>query len=279
MATISFAKVPGAGSSAPVAPSPETPVAETEVVPPEAAAGASPSNLPAVQQPAPVTRSGFYAGDEDDLPVDRGDVRLPRINIVQGLSEPELKAFGDGAIVLKRTLKIPQPATVVVCGVSRKRYTEKMPKFGEGEPRTFDTLEEVIKAGGTDQWKYSRENKDRDGIPVSRKPWFQTTVTCLLLIKKPENCPPEHEEHFASIAEDGSAWAACVFTVKSTSYGAFYVPIMSEKASGVLRTGFYTHLISFSTHQPPKKVHFEPLIKFGGPTPEAVRKLAKQVVS
>lgn len=275
MATVSFAKVAGAGSSAPVQP---TPTAETEVVPPEAET-TSPQNLPVVQPPAsPVPSSGFYSGEEDDLPVDRGDVRLPRLNIVQGLSEPELKKIGpDGTLVLKRTLAIPQPARIVVCGVSRKRYAEKMPKYGEGESRIFDTLEEVIKAGGTDQWKFSRECKDKEGIPLSRKPWFQPMVTALLLIEKPANLAPEFEEHFGSIAPDGTAFAACVFTAKSTSYGAFYVPLISEKTAGVLRHGFYTHWISLTTHQPTKK-HFEPLIRIGEPTSEVIRAHARAVV-
>lgn len=281
MASISFAKVQGAGVSAPVstpaaaAVEPEVVEQNADVAPQEQTA---PSNSPAVRQPsAPSTGSGFYSGEEDDIPIDRGDVRLPRLNIIQGLSGPELKKIGaDGTLVLNKSIAIPQPARIVVAGCSRKRYAEKLPKFGEGEPRIFDTLEEVIKAGGTDQWKHSRENKDKDGIPVSRKPWFTPMVSCLLLIEKPENCAPEIEEHFSAVSEDGKAFAPCVFTVKSTSYGSFYVPIISAKSAGVLRHGFYTHYVELTTKQVRA---FEPVVRIVEPTNEAVRKLAKTLLT
>lgn len=279
MATVSFAKVPGAGSSAPVSPAP-APVAEPEVVPASAGPQTDPvpgSNAPAVQSPAPPSSQMFYGGDEDDAPVDRGDVRLPRLNLVQGMSGPELKKIAaEGEFVLKQTLKLASPLTIVVAGCSRKRYAEKLPKFGEGTPRILDTLEDVIKAGGTDQWRQSRENKDADGVPVSRKPWFTPMVTALLLIQKPEGISPEDEEHFSAISEDGIAFAPCVYTVKSTSFGSFYVPLKSEQTAGVLRNGFFTHYVELTSAQARA---FEPRVKILGHTSEGVRKLAKSLLS
>lgn len=275
MATISFAKVNS--GAAPAVPVENVPTAPVEEVKPQEQSPAE--TALAERPPAPVSNSGFYAGDEDDMPIDRGDVRLPRLNLTQGLSDPELKKLGpDGTFVLKRAVALPQPISIVVAGVSRKRYAEKMPKFGEGEPRIFDSLEEVIKAGGTDQWRQSRENKDKDGMPLSRKPWFTPMVTCLLLVKKPEGLAPELEEHFSAVAEDGTQFAACVYTVKSTSFGSFYVPINSEKVAGVLKGGFATHWIELRSQQVNGK-QFEPRVKIGAATSEAVRKLAKQVVA
>jgi hypothetical protein len=278
MASISFAKVQGAGQSAPVAPLPvnePTPV-ETDALP-SAPAAEVPSTALAGQN-AHLSGRVFFGGDEDDAPEnDRGDVKLPRLNLIQGLSNPELKKLGvDGTFVLKSTLALPQPLRIVVAGCSRKRYAEKMPKFGEGTPRILDSLEEVYKAGGTEQWRVSRENKDNDGIPVSRKAWFMPMVTALLLVQKPEKLAnPDDEAHFASVSEDGVAFAPCVYTVKSTSFGSFYVPLNSEKSAGVLRGGFFTHYVLLTSKQ---NRAIEPVVKIVEPTSEAVRKLAKSLL-
>ena len=300
MSTISFAKVPGAGSSAPVE-APPVAQANAEVVAPLAGAVAAPAapaadSSPAVRAPSSLTPSGFYSGEDDETPADRGDVRLPRLNIIQGLSGPELKKIGpDGTLVLKKSIALPQPLRIVVAGMSRKRYAEKMPKFGVGEPRIFDTLEEVVNAGGTDMWKQSRENVDeKTGARASNKAWFQPMVTSLLLIEKPTKeafatvatsgkpgplTDADYaalEEHFPLISEDGKAFSPCVYTVKSTSFGGFFVPLKTEQTTGVLRHGYFTRFVGLTTRQARA---FEPVVSVLEPTSEAVRKIAKTMLS
>ena len=286
---VSFAKVPGAGSSAPVE---KTPVQEVQVV------GGNPANDTRVAAPTTQTRgiTTFSSGeDEDDG--DRSDVRLPRLNIVQGMSGQDLKRIGcEGTLVLKKTLALPQGLRIVVAGCSKKRYAEKTPEFGKGTPpRVLDTLEEVIQAGGTDQWRQSRENKDKEGIPLSRKPWFTPMVTSIILIQKPTKAQCETvcaagkpgtltdaqyaaiEEHFSAVSEDGVAFAAAAYTVKSTSFGGFYVPLKSEQVTGVLKHGFFCRYVKLST----KEVRaFEPAVEIlDEVTSEGVRKLARSVLS
>ena len=268
---VSFAAVPGAGTSAPVEKAPE---ANAQVV---NATGAMPASTDTrVATPAPRSVALFSGGDEDDGDDDRSDVKLPRLNIVQGLSGAALKKVGpDGTLVLKQTLALPATVRIVVAGCSKKRYAEKMAKYGEGAPRIFDTLEQVIVAGGTDKWRESRECKDADGIPKSRKPWFTPMVTALLLIQKPEGLKAEDEEHFSAVSDDGVAFAACLYTVKSTSFGSFYVPIKSEQADGVLRDGFYTRYIKLGTRQVRA---FEPTVEILAEfTSEGVRNLARKL--
>lgn len=286
MSLISFAKPSAATQPTPVTAQVAAqvaarvpPAAVLEVVQPEQTSQAEiAAQTQALAPRSNAPASGFYSGEEDDIPTDRGDVRLPRLNIVQGLSGPELKAVGpDGTLVLKKSLALPQPLRIVVCGCSRKRYAEKMAVFGQGDPRIFDTLEEVIEAGGTDQWKQSRENKDSDGMPTSRKPWFQPMVTALLLIQKPEKlAKPEDEEHFTAVTSDGIAFAPCVYTVKSTSFGSFYVPLKSEQSAGVLKNGFFTHYVRLTTKQVRA---FEPVVAILEPTPESVRTLARSILN
>lgn len=285
MTKVSFAKVPGAGSSAP-ASDPESPAqpANAEVVSPEKPGqpAGNPQNLPVPRPSQAPVSSRFFGGDEEEDHEDRSDVRLPRLNIIQGLSGADLKSIKkpdgtvapDGSFVLKKMLYVPQGVSAVVAGFSKKVYVEKMPKFGEGKPRLAETLEKVVEFGGTDQWKFSRENKDSDGMPVSRKPWFVPMVTALLLLKKWDGLSAADEEHFAAVSEDGIAFAPCVFTLKSTSFGSMYVPLKTEQISGVLSKGFYTRYVTLTTRQ---KTAFEPVATITEPTSEAVRKLAVSI--
>lgn len=260
----SFSKVPGAGQSAPVQPiAAETPVQNAASAPAE-----TPRNLPANVPPAPV---GFYTGAEDDgQEVDSRDVKLPRLNLVQDMSGAALKEVAKvGEFVFKQTLHLPSPLRLVVCGFKPKKFVEKT-KFGT-EPRYANSLQEVYQLGGTDEWRSSKENDRKGAGPASNKPWFTPMVTSLVLIEKPESLS---DEHFPYVSEDGKAYAAALWTVKSTSYGAFFVPLQSEKVTGVLRQGYFTHYVEMTSKKGDKHPAFEPVIKIREATSEAVRKLA-----
>jgi hypothetical protein len=120
-------------------------------------------------------------------------------------------------------------------------------------------------------------------------------VTALLLIQKPtkaefetvanngrpgtltEDAYAALEEHFSAVSTDGIAFAACAYTVKSTSFGGFYVPIKSEQVTGVLRHGFYTRFIKLATK---KNRAYEPTVEILSTevTSEPVRELARSLL-
>lgn len=274
MSTVSFAKVPGAGSSESVAPAAP---ANAELVPPvagtPAATAASPAPAASSALITPPPRSvGFFSGGDDGGDDDRSDVKMPRLNLVQGMSAEDLKSIApEGNFVFNKALLIPQPALIVVAGMSRKVYSEKPLKFGD-KTRVFDTLEQVIEAGGTDNWRMSREN--REG--TSKLPWFVRMATAVILIKKWDGIKPEDEEYFKSVATDGTAFAAGVYTLKSTSFTSFYVPLKSANAQGVLTGGYYHRYVQLKAV---KKTAFEPQVTILESTSEAVRALAKSLIS
>lgn len=268
MGNISFAKTPGAGSSAPVV-TPEPVASEAEEKKPSTA-------LATPTEDAPSNSLGFYTGEEDAPERDPRDERLPRLNLVQGLSDSELKAIGkDGDFVLKRMLNLGTKFTAVVVGFRPKFWIEKLPQYGKGEARYARTLQEVAAFGGTDEWRLSRENKDRDGMPASKKPWFPAHVTGLLLIQRPEGAD---DAYFPAVTPDGQAFAPALFTVKSTSYGSFFIPINSE-LRGLFRGHFWNRYVEVHSEQAKKNPSFIPVPKITTETPEAVRLLAKQAVS
>lgn len=277
MSTVSFAKVPGAGSSEPVAPAAP---ANAELVPPVAGTPAASTATAAAAAPAantalvasPPRSVGFFSGGDDDGDEDRSDVKMPRLNLVQGMSADDLKSVApEGNFVYNKALLIPSPATIVVAGLSKKVYSEKSLKFGD-KTRTFDSLEQVIEAGGTDNWRSSRENREIN----SKLPWFVRMATAVILIRKWEGIKPEDEEYFRAIASDGTAFAPAVYTLKSTSFTSFFVPIKSANAQGVLKDGYYYRYIQLKAA---KKTAYEPQVTILESTSESVRALAKSFLS
>lgn len=249
----------GGGSSAPVV---DAEIVETNPAPTSTAVVSSPAPQPAAL--------GFYTGDEESG-ADPADVRLPRLNMIQGLSKPELKALGkEGDWVLKGSLLLPQPATLVAVGHRAKVWIEKV-KQGE-QARYARSLQEVADLGGTDEWRLSKLNDKID----SKKIWFMPSVTWLLLIQRPEGAD---DAYFPFVSEDGVAFAAALYTTKSTSYSAFHQVIASEKATGLLRQGYPTRYIELTSQKGIKHAAFEPRLSVKGPTSDAVRNLAKKAIA
>lgn len=264
----SFAK-PGAAAAQPVTPAP------TEENPAPAGTPETPQNLPAnVPPPAP---PAFYTGEEDE-PFDPADQRLPRLNIVQKSSQAEWLQHGVGSLLLKGSVviaKTGQPFRMVVVGARPKIWIEKT-KYGSSvKPRFARTIDEVAQFGGTDQWKFSKENPDA----TSNKPWFMPSVTLAVLVEKPANCAPEHEDHFAFVAGD-KAYAAALLSVKSTNYEAVWVTLSSERR-GLLSEGFNSRIINGTVFMKQFKGGESGVFKlsFGEKTSPELREIAHRIAT
>jgi hypothetical protein len=284
MAVVSFAKTPGAGVSAPVTPPPapaeKAPEANAQVTDAPAPETTTTDTRVATQEHAPTNALGFYTSEDDAPETDPRDIRLPRLNLIQGLTKPELKAIvpagiqPDGEFVYKQAVHLPRPFRAVVVGVKPKIYVEKLPKFGEGEARIAKTLQEVAAFGGTSEWRESRENKDKDGVPVSRKPWFPAHVTLFLLIQRPEGAD---DANFPAVTPSGLAFGPALFTVKSTSFGSFYIPLNTE-LRGLFRGSFHNRFIEVSSDITKNK-SFVPTVRIKEETSAEVRELAVRALS
>lgn len=260
----------GKPGGTPVAPAPAADANAT--VEPGAAGQPAPQNLPATQpqgQPP-----AFYTGD-DETPTESGDVRFPRLNIVQKSSGAELLAHGVGALVLKGTTKLVEAGKgtvrIVVAGIRPKIWIEKV-KFGT-QGRIARSIDEVIQQGGTDKWTFSKENPKIE----SKKPWFMPSVTLMVLVQKPEGLS---EDNFPFEA-DGKLYAAALLSVKSTNYDAVFTAIQSEKVMGVMKKGGYNSRfidasIFMKTFTGGEAGVFK--LAFAEETPQAVRDLASGVI-
>ena len=214
--------------------------------------------------------NSFFTGEEEGTP-DASDVRPPRLNMIQGLSKEELKKVGkEGDWVLKGSVLLSQPVTLVAVGHRAKVWIEKV-KQGD-QARYAHNLQEVFDFGGTDQWNLSKLN---DKIE-SKRIWFMPSVTWMLLIQRPDGAPGDN---FTSVSDDGIAFAVALYTTKSTSYGGFHVPLASEKATGLLRSGYFTRFVELTSQKGLKHAAFEPRVHLTTVTSEAVRALAKKVAA
>jgi hypothetical protein len=229
---VSFAKVPGAGSSAPVQ-------ANAEVVDEDKNVGSTPASTAIAQRPAYV--STFSTGTEDDEPVDEGSkVRYPYLNLVQPTSKDIKAVAPEGNFVLAKTVKIPSGTRIVVVGFGKTFYREKV-KWGE-EGKTLYSLEEVAKAGGTTEWRQSLENARKNG--GSNKPWFASCIKALLLVEKPEGAD---EAFFPHVVGD-KCYAACLYEAKSTAYDSFYVELNSKRrTTNLFKTGWAGRFVSLTS--------------------------------
>lgn len=267
---ISFAKVPGAGSSAPAQAEEPAAPANAEVVDKE-----NPSTTSTAVAPRQSFSPGFSTGTEDDdLPDEGGGkVRYPYLNLVQPTSK-EIKAIGgEGNFVLAKSLKIAAPCRAVVIGFGRTFYREKV-KWGE-ESRTAYSLEEVAKYNGTPSWRDSLENGRKNG--GSNKPWFAPCIKAALLVEQPAGA----DEAFFPEVVDGKAYAVALFEAKSTAYDSFFVELNSKKrTTNLFKGGWASRFIEIATVKGEKAdASFKPVPSVKEIAPARFAEIAKQVAA
>jgi hypothetical protein len=86
----------------------------------------------------------------------RQDVRLPRINLIHKTSKGELiEKFGIGSFALNQEVKLSDGKTPIVITALRAAldYQQKLPFGDQRDPAVYETPEEVIKHGGSLNYK------------------------------------------------------------------------------------------------------------------------------
>ena len=251
---ISFARKPGAGTtaavqpSAPVAPAQPAPVAQAPAAVPTQAPAAAPVQPAAPAEasqeqtqlavPSGVNSLGFYDGSEELPESSAADKRTPWLALIQPTTRDKTvgdENVKDGTFVYKKAVVLPQPFRAVVVGFRPKVWVEKLPYIqnpGPNDPvaRVAKSLQEVAAFGGTDVWELSNANVDRrTRIPKHATPFFDPHIQALLLIEAPEGVD---DSHFP-IVIDGKAYGPALFEFKGTSFKTGFVPINTERGSSL----------------------------------------------
>jgi hypothetical protein len=184
-------------------------------------------NAPSAEVAEPVTETAIAVRATEQSPVpyaptteftgawNRSDVRDPRINLVQKSSETKLHAFGLGAFVLNREIKLsdgksPLQVTVVA---SDKDYQQKLPWGCKDTANVVRTPEEVRAAGGTLKFKGAAPGT-----------YYGPRAHQTLLLKAPEGLSEDDLAFFPYEFND-EKWSVAKMTVSSSGFTSMAVEV------------------------------------------------------
>lgn len=151
--------------------------------------------------------NGIISGDFDET-----DIKPPRLQIVQGSGELS-KKYSHGTVLLDDTVLFkavdpsePQPTFRFVPLGLIKAFRERLdmndPDNKDVQPRIAHTKDEVLRLGGTTEWRNGEQ------------PTWNPTATVMMLIEKPDNT---NHAGFNMEAK-GKLYCPAVFYASGTSY-------------------------------------------------------------
>lgn len=235
--------------------------ATTAAITPAAAGVPAPYVPPTSAVPAPYTpvEANTQRMFSDTALDDLYELRLPALNIVQGVGEL-CQQFDAGSIVIDKTLPIlPAPPKqvklgtalpeidLVIIGARPVVFVEKQAVFEAGAPtQRFNTEAEVAAAGGTVDYNRAK----RDGVP-----YYERLVTLLALVRKPDAVEDLSKFPFAiPTAKDPNkveAWAPTILHLKGTQYTNGFTQLATARRTGApiqLRKGYFTRVVRARTY-------------------------------
>lgn len=255
MATTSFSKLKEVNTI-------ETPaIVEATATVVEATATVEPKPIPAPEALiTPTQTSSIPNGMQGEF--ESSDIRLPRLNLIQKMSDMVNSGFRPGDILYNKELALNKPAEVVVVKV-KKQYQQDLPYGGDVLPHVCDTLAEVREAGGTTEW--GGENH------------YSEMAHLQLLVKAPDNLHAEYEDLFP-YEVDGTSWAPAMFTVAKTAYKSAAKPVITA-AFSTLRSGLGNGLWHLSGELKSNAMGswFVPVMKLAGKTSPNLAELVASI--
>jgi hypothetical protein len=210
------------------------------------------------------------------------NMRLPRVNLVQGIGELS-ETFEPGQIVYKGAtvlydpgIKKPEdrtdPLEVVILGMLPFRYVEKR-DGGHGE--IVDTLEEVADLKGTIDWN-EWNLKKAGGVLL-----FETLAEFILAIKQPKHLPKAVQSFPFKV--DDARYALGIWGMKGSAFNnCAKVTIFPDRAMGCTREFGYPSHSYLASSRTKKfgngKTSWIPSWKEHLPTSEAFLKFAQSTI-
>ena len=175
-----------------------------------------------------VVPASHWGGGQVEGEVDAGDIRLPRINLVQKSGELG-DLFSPGSFVFNREIQLSdgkEPMELVALRI-RKQYQEALEYDPDGpSPKVFNTSAEVREAGG----HFNYDAKDEGG-------YYKEIAHILCLIEAPKNASEEQRDFFI-YEHDGRNYALAMWTVTGGAYTAVAKTLFTA-AAGHLRAGLH----------------------------------------
>lgn len=181
--------------------------------------------------------------------ISQSDIRLPRINIVQKMSETAA-TFRFGDVIFEKSIKLGDPTHPVEVTVLRlkKQYQQDLPYGSEERPLVFDRADEVKAAGGS--------------VIRGSDNYFSEIAHVQLAVKAPEDITEDQLELFP-YQFNGVDYAMAVITVGRSAYSTFAKPIITHGFNtlkdGLWKGKFELHV---DTKKSPKGTYVVPVPVF-----------------
>lgn len=200
----------------------------------------------------PAASDAFFTGG-DFLPGFK-DIILPRIGIVQGMSQMK-DSFAQGAIVFDQKLELfrlpiiekatgnvktpgTKPVEITIVGFRPTRFVEKVQGGGRGQ--LVNTEAEVRANGGTldyNEWVLKRDSGMKR---------FETLAEAFILIKRPEGAADDGSVFTFRVGAD--SYALALWGMKGSSYTQCAKRVFfTARKMGCLSKGYSTWNYSLST--------------------------------
>lgn len=220
--------------------------------------------------PQPDNQVGFFGGGGQVVgEVDRSDIKLPRINLVQKSGKLG-DEFKPGSIVLAREVLLSdgaQPVNIVLLSI-KKQYQEDLPFDENGPtPKLLDTAEEVRAANGS--LKYGDDN------------YYKEIATALVLIEAPAGLTQDQLDAYFYYEAEGKAFCLGLWTFAGSSYNHAGKRLITAGTYGHLREGFSKGNWAFTTEKKTYSgnTYFVPVPKPAGRTTPEFQEWATALVS
>lgn len=230
-----------------------------------------PETAPAVIEPEQdrqVVPQNHYSGSAGvEGEVDAGDIRLPRINLVQKTGKLG-EAFAAGSFVFNKDILLSngsEPFDLVALRI-RKQYQEDLPYDPDGpQPKVFNTSEEVRQAGG-------HFNFDE------KKGYYKEVAHILNIVGCPPKVTDEQRDYFM-FEHAGVLYALAMWTVTGSGYTSVAKTLFTA-AAGHLRGGLQggQWLVTAEKRSNARNSWYTPVLRAAGKTTPEFQEFAASLL-
>lgn len=206
---------------------------------------------PATQQLVVVANDATYVDNGVEGEISPGDIRLPRINLVQRVGDL-CNDFHPGSFLFNKEVLLSEGKNPIEITALRlkKVYQQNLPYGSQETPVSFNTAAEMQEFGGS--LVYGADNP------------FGEVAHVQVAIVRPVDCPEEMEALF-HYDFNGKCYALAIWTLKSSGFTSVGKTLITA-ANTLLRSGLHTgkYMLTSELRKKAQNSWFVPLVKFAG---------------
>lgn len=238
--------------------------------------------------------------DTSDDAISLGEIRLPALNIVQGVGDL-MKTFDQGSFVFDQKLALTKPPAkgklgsettpplqILVIGFRPTRWAEKV--AGGARGRIVNSEDNVYAVGGSTDYKSTH-----DGAGNLTGAYFERLATALILIRAPDQIIKDLEKEPDQLAElfpyevapdpakptETQRFALAQWHLRGSAHSGAAVPLKTARKLTFLKAGYTSRIIEVTCTLKPfgKNSAYVPIVRPGAHATEAHRSTAAEILA